>query len=143
MKDLNGHTGYSEHIFNFRVPFSYIDMGGIVYNARYLDIYNQARDEYLRDIGFPYSQLHTKFNCHLSVAEVNIKYTYSIIYDELIEVITRVKKIGTKSLISEQVIYNEQRQQLCNVGTFVLVCVNTSGKSQPLPDVFVNKIKNY
>jgi len=143
MKDLDGHTGYSEHVFNFRVPFSYIDMGGIVYNARYLDIYNHARDEYLRDIGFPYTQLYTKFNCHLSVAEVNIKYTHSIRYDEMIEVITKVKKIGTKSLVLEQSINNEQRKQLCNVGTFALVCINTSGKPQPLPEKFVNTIEQF
>ena len=58
---------FSEHGFNFRVPLSYIDIGGVIYNGKYLDIYNQARDEYLRDIGFSYTKLNKEFNYHLSL----------------------------------------------------------------------------
>ena len=47
----------SGHVFSFRVPLSYIDIGGVIYNGQYLDIYNQARDEYLREIGFSYLKL--------------------------------------------------------------------------------------
>ena len=128
------------HVFNFRVPLSYIDMAGVIYNGNYLDIYDQARDAYLRDIGFSYIKLYTEANCHLSVVEVNIKYRKPVFYDELIEIVTKVEKIGTKSLVFDQVIYKDHGAQLCNTAKFAVVCTQ-SRKSEPLPEEFVNAIK--
>ncbi|MCK5311206.1 MAG: acyl-CoA thioesterase [Desulfobacteraceae bacterium] len=141
MNDAAEYSEYPEHIFNFRVPLSYFDMAGVIYNGNYLDIYDQARDAYLRDIGFSYTKLYKEANCHLSVVEVNIKYRQPVYYDELIEIITKVKKIGTKSLIFDQMLYKEQRQQLCNTATFALVCTNSSRKPVSLPEELKAAIK--
>jgi acyl-CoA thioester hydrolase len=129
-----------EHTFGFRVPLSYIDMAGVIYNGNYLDIYDQARDAYLRDIGFSYIKLYEETGCHLSVVEVNIKYEKPIHYDELIEIITKVEKIGTKSLVFDQVIYKNQKELKCNTARFVVVCTKLR-KSAPLPEEFVSTIK--
>lgn len=53
---------------------SYIDTGGVVYNGRYPDIYNLARDEHIREIGYPYKKLVNEDNRHLTILEVNIQY---------------------------------------------------------------------
>jgi acyl-CoA thioester hydrolase len=131
-----------EHVFNFRVPLSYIDTGGVIYNGNYLDIYNQARDEYLRDAGFPYKKLNEQAKYHLSVIEVNIKYKAPVFYDELIEIITTIEKIGTKSLIFNQAIYKDKRNQLCNTARSVIVCTKAR-KAEPLPTEFVAAMKEY
>jgi len=131
-----------EHVYSFRVPLSYIDIGGVIYNGNYLDIYNQARDEYLRNIGFPYIKLIEEEKSHLSVIEVNIKYKKPIFYDELIEIITKIEKVGEKSLIFNQVIYKDQRKQLCNTARSVIVCTKAR-KAEPLPKELVNAIKIY
>ena len=143
MKDSAEYLEYPEHVFNFRVPLSYFDIAGVIYNGNYLDIYDQARDAYLRDIGFSYTKLYKEAKCHLSVVEVNIKYRQPVYYDELIEIITKVKKIGTKSLIFDQVLYKEQRQQLCNTATFALVCTNSSRKPVSLSEELRAAIKLY
>ena len=140
MKDEKKDLNDPEHLFSFRVPLSYIDMAGVIYNGNYLDIYDQARDAYLREIGFSYIKLYKETGCHLSVVEVNIKYKKPIHYDELIEIITKIEKIGTKSLIFDQVIYKNQRELKCNTARFAVVCTK-SRKSQPLPEEFVHAIK--
>jgi len=142
MKDKVENLKELDHVFNFRVPLSYIDMAGVLYNGNYSGIYDQARDAYLRDIGFSYIKLYTEAQCHLSVVEVNIKYRTPIHYDELIEIITKVEKIGTKSLVFDQVIYKNQRTLLCTTARFVTVCTKVR-KSESLPDELVNAIKRY
>ncbi|MCK5543068.1 MAG: thioesterase family protein, partial [Desulfobacterales bacterium] len=77
----------------------YIDMAGVIYNGKYLDIYNQARDEYLRDVGLTSTRLYEDFKCFFAVVEANIKYKQPIHYDEIIEIVTKVSKIGGKSLV--------------------------------------------
>ncbi len=146
MSDSSKHTNYSEHVFSFRVPLSYIDIGGVIYNGKYLDIYNQARDAYLRDIGFSYKRLNNETNHHFSVAEVNIKYKKPVHYDEIIKIFTKVKKFGRTSLVFEQIMYlydSNQVQNLCNIAEFVMVCTNTSRKPEPLPEEFVAAVKLY
>ena len=140
MKEKVENLKEYEHEFNFRVPLSYIDMAGVLYNGNYLGIFDQARDAYLRDIGFSYIKLYTEEQCHLSVVEVNIKYRTPIHYDELIEIVTKVEKIGAKSLVFDQVIYKDHRKQLCTTARIVTVCTKTR-KSEPLPGEFVNAIK--
>jgi acyl-CoA thioester hydrolase len=141
MAEATEYSGIPEHVFNFRVPLSYIDMGGVIFNGNYLDLYDQARDAYFREIGFSYTKLFIEEKCHLSVVEVNIKYKKPVHYDEVIEIITRVKKIGTKSLIFDQELYKEKRQKLCNIATSALVCIDSSRTPAVLPEEFVNAIK--
>ncbi len=132
----------SEHVHHFRAPLSSIDIGGVIYNGKYLDIYNQARDEYLRDIGYPYTKLYTEEKCHLSVVEVNIKYLKPINFDELIEIVTKIEKIGTSSLVFNQAIYRDARRQLCNTASFVIVCTKNR-KPEPIPKELVTTMKSY
>ncbi len=130
-----------EHVHHFRAPLSSIDIGGVIYNGKYLDIYNQARDEYLRDIGYPYTKLYKEEKCHLSVVEVNIKYLKPVNFDELIEIVTKIEKIGTTSLVFNQAIYKKERKQLCNTAKFIIVCTKNR-KSEPIPKELVIAMKS-
>jgi len=124
---------YPDHTFRFRVPLSYIDTGGVVYNGRYLDIYNQARDEQMRDIGYPYMTLVTQDRNHLTVVEANVQYKAPVFYDDVIDIVSRVEKIGSRSIIVNQAMYRQGEEQPCNQARFVMVCVGEGFKTCTIP----------
>ena len=133
---------YPEHIFKFRVPISYIDLGGVIYNGRYLDIYNQARDEHMRDIGYTYMRLNTDEQYHLTVAQTNIQYKAPVFYDDNLNIVTRVEKIGSSSISFDQTIYKNSSNTFCNHARSVLVCIGTGFKPKPIPRALIDAYQN-
>lgn len=139
---MSNNENYKEHRLKYRPPLSYIDMGNVIYNGRYPDIYNYARDEYMRDIGYSYLHLNTSNHNHLAVVEVNIKYRYPIHYDEETIIVTKVKKIGSKSIIFDQKIYKNNMEILCNEAKYTLVCIGFGFTSEKIPQELREAIKN-
>lgn len=126
---------YPEHKIIFRPPLSYIDLGKVVYNSRYLDIYNYARDEYMRSTGYPYTRLNREDNKHLAVVEANIKYRKPVHYDEETIIVSKIKKIGSRTIVFDQRIYKNNMSLLCNEAEFVMVCIDSLFKASSVPDV--------
>jgi len=125
---------YPEHKIIFRPPLSYIDIGKVVYNGRYSDIYNYARDEYMRSTGYPYTKLNQQENKHLAVVEANIKYRLPLLYDEKTIIVSKVEKIGSRSILFDQKIYKNNMTLLCNESKFIMVCINNTFKASSIPE---------
>ncbi|MCF8044777.1 MAG: acyl-CoA thioesterase [Desulfarculaceae bacterium] len=133
---------YPNHKFPFRVPLSLIDTGGVIYNGRYFDIYNQARDEHMRDCGYPYTRLNREAGFHLAVVDASIQYKAPVFYDDLIEVTTKIEKIGTSSITFEQSMHKGSRSLLCNRARFVLVCTGEGFAPREIPSGLVRAYIN-
>ena len=67
------------HKSKFRVRYADVDQMGVVYHARYLDWFEWARTELLRDKGIPYKELEEK-NLYAPVVEVHVNYIFSKVY---------------------------------------------------------------
>jgi len=133
---------YPEHRLIFRPPLSYIDMGKVVYNARYLDIYNYARDEYMRSIGYSYIRLNQEDNKNLAVVEANIKYRKPLYYDEETVIVSKVEKIGFRSILFDQKIYKDTMNLLCNESKFIMVCIDSTFKTSSIPQALKQAFTN-
>ena len=125
---------YPEHKLFYRPPLSYIDIGRVVYNGRYADIYNYARDEYMRDIGFSYSSFNIKHEKHLAVVESNIKFSKPVFYDEETTIVSKVEKIGTRSIIFNQKIYTKEMKVVANESKVIMVCIDKRCKAASIPE---------
>ena len=125
---------YPEHKIIYRPPLSYIDIGKVVYNGRYSDIYNYARDEYMRSLGYPYAKFNQEDGRHLAVVEANIKYRLPLLYDEKTIIVSKVEKIGSRSIIFDQKIYKDNMNLLCNESKFIMVCIDNKFKASSIPD---------
>lgn len=125
---------YPEHKIIFRPPLSYIDIGKVVYNGRYPDIYNYARDEYMRSTGYSYSRLNQEDSKNLAVIEANIKYRKPLHYDEETIIVSTIDKIGSRSIVFDQKIYKDKMTLLCNEAKFVMVCIDSSFKASSIPE---------
>lgn len=79
-----------------RVLYAHTDKMGIVNNARYLEYFEAGRNDFLRKLGYPYTELE-KENIGLPVIEANAKYISGAKYDDVLLIKTILNKIPTVS----------------------------------------------
>ncbi|MDR1797308.1 MAG: acyl-CoA thioesterase [Clostridiales Family XIII bacterium] len=70
-----------------RVLFADTDAMGIVYHGNYLRWFEAGRNEFLREIGFPYAELE-KLPVWLPLAAAHLTYLAPARYDDLLEITT-------------------------------------------------------
>ncbi len=75
-----------------RVLYAHTDKMGIVYYSRYFEYFEAGRNEFLRDIGYPYSKIESQ-NLILPVIEAYSKYISPAKYDDEITLCTMLKEI--------------------------------------------------
>lgn len=124
-----------------RVLYAHTDKMNIVNNARYLEYFEAGRNELLRSIDFPYTELE-KLNIALPVIETYCKYISAAKYDEVIKVQSYLKeKPSVKIKIFYQLFVDDK---LIAEGYTVHSFVNLQ-KMKPVrpPEIFINVLKNY
>ncbi|MCZ4496301.1 MAG: thioesterase [Thermoleophilia bacterium] len=82
-----------------RVAFSDTDAQGIVYYGRYAPYFDVARVEYWRHLGFDPHDERTATD--FVMRAFNIEYHAPAKFDDVLEVFTRVARIGSSSLTFE------------------------------------------
>jgi acyl-CoA thioester hydrolase len=80
-----------------RVIYADTDKMGVVYHAKYLEYFEIARNELLREIGFPYKYLEER-GVFLPLIEANIKYVRPAQYDDLLTIQTIIAQDPQKFL---------------------------------------------
>lgn len=68
-----------------RVRFAETDAMGIVHHGRYLPYLEEARVEYLRHLGHPYTELRAE-GVDYAVLEVYVRYRQPLRFDEVVDV---------------------------------------------------------
>ena len=82
-----------------RVRWSEVDMQKIVFNGNYLNYIDVAVAEYWRAIGLPYPHGYVdKYANDVYLRKATVEYLGSARYDELIDVLVRVAKLGRTSM---------------------------------------------
>lgn len=72
-----------------RVRYRECDPMGVVYHAHYIDWFEEARTEALRELGLPYSELE-KEGVFMPVVDLAARYHRPALYDDLVEIVTTV-----------------------------------------------------
>lgn len=83
----------------YRVIYGDTDAMKIVYNANYLRFFEIGRNEFLRQLGFPYTELVERYDLQLPLAESTIKYKKPARYDDLIEIRSTVLELKNASVV--------------------------------------------
>lgn len=126
-----------------RVPLYEVDLGQAVYHGNYFHLLELGREAFLRDLGYPYRRFMEQ-ELHLTIVEASCSYRRPLLYDDLIEIRTRVEGWRSRSLAFSQVIYRHEDPGglvLCTEATLKMVCVRFSGQSTLLPIAFVDILK--
>jgi len=123
-----------------RVLYGDTDSGGVVYYGNYLRFFESGRTEILRANGTSYRELEEK-GYILPVVECHTRYKASARYDDLLVVETSMQDVRKMSCRFNHRIIRADDQQLLAKGYTIHACVDLQGKLTPLPEYFLEKIK--
>lgn len=108
---------------NIRVRFADTDLQGIVFNGNYLTFYDVAWTEYFREIGLTWQSMIDS-GVDTVLARTTIEFKSPAKFDEILEVHTRVSKIGNTSIVFDFEIYPEGKDRLIGTAQSLYVCVD-------------------
>ena len=101
----------------YRVIYGDTDAMKIVYNANYLHFFERGRNEFLRQLGFPYVELVEKNGLQLPLAESHVHYKKPARYDDLLEIRSMVLELKNASVVIGYEIYNKDTGELLVTGS--------------------------
>ena len=121
---------YSFH-HRLRVRFSETDAMGIVHHSRYLPYLEEARVEYLRAAGHPYSALRDE-GTDIAVLESWVQYRAPLRFDDEVTVHLRMASLtrATFQIAYLLTVDDEVRSTAVTVHG----CVNSAGRPVRMPD---------
>ncbi|MBU4200891.1 MAG: acyl-CoA thioesterase [Verrucomicrobia bacterium] len=115
-----------------RVPYAHTDQMRFVYYSHYLEYFEMARSELLREVGLPYAELEER-GVFLPVVEAHCEYKTPAHFDDLLMVFSRCDIQGPRLRIAYEV---HRDQELIVTGYTVHVCLSPEGKVlRPIPEL--------
>jgi len=118
-------------IFPIRIYYEDTDAGEIVYYANYLKFAERARTEFLRYFDIRQSELLERDRIAFAVRRAEADYRKPAKLDDLLEVHTRLVKLGGASLEMEQELKRGQ-ETLVQVKVRI-ACIHLEGRPVPIP----------
>lgn len=114
--------------------YSETDQMGIIHHANFLIYMEQARLEWLNDLGFSYQKMEDE-GVLLPVHQIDIKYKNPIKFGDQITVKTTLRNLPTTRVIFDyEISINDN--QLCAIAALTLVFTdaNTFRPRKPIPE---------
>jgi acyl-CoA thioester hydrolase len=105
-----------------RVYHEDTDSGGVVYHANYLNFMERARTEWLRTLGVEQTELRSALGVIFVVRAITLQYKRAAVFNDALDVVTILNKVGRSLLVFEQKIYRQQ--QVLTEAEVEVVCVN-------------------
>ena len=130
--DINTSKVGNTHVFPFTIAYADTDAGGIVYHARYVEIAERARMNWIK------SNLKNDDDLGFVIKEINVKYLRALrVWDE-VTVETTATSIGTASLTVEQKMMKNGEIYAILTGTAAYLGANMRPKR--IPEAIISKI---
>lgn len=123
-----------------RIRYGETDQMGVVYHGNYPQYLEIGRIEWLRDMGISY-KLMEESGVMLPVISISIKYIKSARYDDVIEVITKLKKEPVVKIEFDYEITNEKKELIATANTVLAFIDKNNQKPIRCPDYILEKIK--
>ncbi|MEW6534915.1 MAG: thioesterase family protein [Candidatus Auribacterota bacterium] len=120
-----------------RVRYCEVDKMGVLHHSRYLAYFEIGRTEFLRTSGFSYREFEDA-HLYLVIVKVSCNYKYPIRYDDVVRVITTLKRMTPAKIEHTYEIWNEDKSILHAAGESTLACVDDTGTLQRIPDFLLN-----
>ena len=128
------------HTTRLRVRYADTDQMGVVYYAKYLEYFEVARTEFLRELGLPYRALEES-GFALPVADASIRYFKGATYDdELLITATMEPKNSPRLEITYSVIRSGDDALIAEGTTTLVFTDKISGKPVRPPQKYLDAV---
>ena len=125
-----------------RVIYADTDAMGIVYHTNYIKWFEIGRNEIMRQLELPYSEVE-KHGFNLPLTEVNCHYFLSAKYDQVLVVETRIACITRVVVKFNYKIWDQHKKHLLSEGYTIHACTNTEGKVRRMPQIILDLKTKY
>lgn len=122
-----------------RIRYGETDQMGVVYHGNYPQYLEIGRIKWLRDMGISYKSMEES-GVMLPVISLSIKYIKSATYDDVIEVITKLKKEPVVKIEFDYEITNEKKELIAIANTVLAFIDKKKQKPIKCPDYILEKI---
>jgi len=131
------------HKTSVRVRYADTDQMHYAYNGKFFEYFEVGRTEMMRDQNLPYKKIEDS-GFHMPVYETLIKFLNPALYDELLEIETRVEKLPVARVHIDHVVKSRDRNIVIAEGYVELVFVNKeNNKISRAPDFFLQAVKHH
>ena len=123
------------HRYPVRVRSYQVDRLNAVHNLWYFYYFEEARVEFVREIGMPIGEETFVTKDRFYVAHNSCDYLAPALFDEELEILTRISRVGNSSVTFEQYALRSADGVPVARAAHVLVHVSTEDdRPMPLPD---------
>ncbi len=120
-----------------RVRYAETDKMGVVYHSNFVIWFEVGRVELLRQLGFQYSDMESKDNCHIPVVDLRVRYKAPAQYDDEIVVRTQIKNVRSSLLHFSYEIFRDADRMLLATGETMHIIVNRKLERTALPEKYM------
>ena len=125
-----------------RVRYKDTDQMGIMHHSNYIVLYEQARTEWLREMGLTYAEIERR-GIMSPIIEVHSRYHYPAFYDEVLTVKVKMEQMPTARLVVDAEVYNPDGK-LINTGSVTLGFMHSSThRPCRVPEWFLQTLEEY
>lgn len=130
------------HDIQIRVLYKHTDQMGVVHHSNYINFFEAARTELMREIGLTYAEVERR-GVMMPILDVHIKYRQPALYDEVITVRASVSKMPMARIDFDYEVIGEDGRQIA-AGTTTLGFIDSTTR-RPLraPQWLVEVLRPY
>jgi len=115
---------------------------GIMHHSNYVVLYEQARTEWLRDMGLTYAEIERR-GIMSPIIEVHSRYHYPAFYDEVLTIKVSMEEMPAARLVIASEVFNEAGK-LINTGSVTLGFMHASTRRPcRAPEWFIAALEEY
>jgi acyl-CoA thioester hydrolase len=131
-----------ENFTKVRVIYADTDAMGVVYHTNYIKWFEVGRNEFMRQLGVPYTELG-KLGLNLPLIKVSCDYLKFTTYDQILTIETKFDYIKRASIRFNSRIWDENKENVIVEGYTIHACTNNEGKIRRIPQLLLELINKY
>ncbi len=125
----------TSHRVTYRVIYGDTDQMGVSYYANYLKWFEMGRNDFMREIGTPYTSVE-KSGLMFPVIEVSCRYHHPARYDDQVVIETSLTALAPVTLTFSYRVLRENDEQLLATGWTKHACLDRKGQiTKMLPNM--------
>lgn len=126
----------------YRILYRDVDRMGVLYYARYLELFELGRTEWARSQGWRYRDMEDRDGLMLPVTKAICRYRAPLGFDDEARIRTALIAWSRATIRYGFEVWSTEREILCAEGEVELACVTRVGaRPAPLPEAFLRILR--